>query len=90
MIGGTDPGRFVPTYMIFGESGHRQKQAGPGLRPPRSLYHHAKRPGRAELHEVLAGSIQFARPELSTVFERWLGRDSAYPVKASDPAERER
>ncbi len=21
MIGGTDPGRFVPTYMIFGESG---------------------------------------------------------------------
>ena len=64
MIGGTDPGRFVPTYMIFGESPQpRQKQTRPVLRSARPLYHHAECTGRDELHEIPAGSVHRRAPK---------------------------
>ena len=47
LFGGTDPGRFCPTYMIFCESfvPPKNKPMDPNLRPPRCLSHHAKRAG---------------------------------------------
>ena len=52
LFGGTDPGRFCPTYMIFCESftpHDCQPRRGPEIRPPRCLYHHAERSGRRHL-----------------------------------------
>ncbi|MEM1060345.1 MAG: DUF2723 domain-containing protein [Verrucomicrobiota bacterium] len=81
VFGGTDPGRFVPTYMIFGESTQpdRYKRA-PGFdrrdlfiitqsQLAHSLY-------LATLHE------QYGTPPADrqwSTLERWLGRPEQYP-----------
>lgn len=80
LFGGTDPGRFVPTYMIFSESFE-----------PAS---HKRDPGfdRRDLYIITQNALvdNFywryirdhygpGRPAAKNAFERWLGRDKAYP-----------
>ncbi len=82
MIGGTDPGRFVPTYMIFGES----VQPAESKRDPsfdrRDLYIITQNAlGEANYMKYLRDQYTEARPMPSNVFERWLGRESAYPAR---------
>ncbi|MFH1066505.1 MAG: DUF2723 domain-containing protein [bacterium] len=79
-LGGTDPGRFVNTYMIFGES----------FQPP-----HVKRDpafDRRDLYIITQNTLtdpfylqylrdQYTehRPPVKSWFERWLKRDEMYP-----------
>ncbi|CAN5611420.1 hypothetical protein BH09VER1_BH09VER1_21590 [soil metagenome] len=79
MIGGTDPGRFVPTYMIFGES----PQPKGSKRDPdfdrRDLYIITQNAlGDPHYMNYLRDQYTAERPT-PNAFERWLGRDKAYP-----------
>lgn len=80
VLGGTDPGRFVPTYMILGES-----TLPPGLkRDPgfdrRDLYIITQNGvGEGLYRRYLADHYGPNRPEPKNAFERWLGRAEAYP-----------
>lgn len=81
LLGGTDPGRFIPTYMIFCES--QQPEADKTV------------PGfdRSEVYIITQNALvdrfyldylrrQYDarfRPTSYTPFERWLGRDRQYP-----------
>lgn len=82
MIGGTDPGRFVPTYMIFGES-----PQPPGVkRDPnfdrRDLYIITQNALGEEFYmKYLRDHYGEGRPRARNAFERWLGRDKMYPEK---------
>ncbi len=82
MIGGTDAGRFVPTYMILGES----------LQPPgvkrdpafdrRDLYIITQNAlGEPNYMKYLRDHYTTARPAPRNAFERWLDRDHTYPEK---------
>lgn len=82
VFGGTDPGRFVPTYMIFGES-----PQAPGVkRDPdfdrRDLYIITQNGvGEPLYRKYLADHYGSNRPVAGNAFERWLGRDAIYPEK---------
>ncbi len=61
LFGGTDPGRFCPTYMIFAESfapGYLQAGARPEVRPARRLHHHPERPRRRHLPQLHPRPLQ--------------------------------
>ena len=61
LFGGTDAGRFCPTYMIFCESfipHHCQPGRGSDFRPPRRLYHHPECPGRPSLPQLHPRPVQ--------------------------------
>ena len=80
VLGGTDPGRFVPTYMILGESG----QAPQFKRDPkfdrRDLYIITQNGvGEPLYRKYIADHYGPNRPEPQNAFERWLGRTDAYP-----------
>ena len=79
MIGGTDPGRFVPTYMIFGESTQPAKhQREPFDR--RDLYIITQNAlGEPNYMKYLRDQYTTDRPPVKNGFERWLGRETAYP-----------
>ncbi|MCX7869478.1 MAG: hypothetical protein N2322_05945, partial [Terrimicrobiaceae bacterium] len=82
MIGGTDPGRFVPTYMIFGESPQpsRHKRA-PGF-DRRDLYIITQNALGEEFYmKYLRDHYSERRPKPRNAFERWLGRGGTYPEK---------
>lgn len=79
-FGGTDPGRFIPTYMIFGES----------VQPPwvkrdpnfdrRDLYIITQNTLLDPFYlKYLRDQYTEARPLVKNAFERWLGRDRIYP-----------
>lgn len=80
VFGGTDPGRFVPTYMILGES-----TQPPGVkRDPdfdrRDLYIITQNAVGDHLYrKYLADQYGPDRPAPKNAFERWLGRADAYP-----------
>ena len=80
VLGGTDPGRFVPTYMILGES-----PQAPGLkRDPgfdrRDLYLITQNGvGEPLYRRYLEDHYSANRPKAKNAFERWLGRDTMYP-----------
>ncbi|MEI6492892.1 MAG: DUF2723 domain-containing protein [Verrucomicrobiota bacterium] len=80
VFGGTDPGRFVPTYMILGES-----TQPPGVkRDPefdrRDLYIITQNGvGEGLYRKYLADQYGPDRPAPKNAFERWLGRGEAYP-----------
>jgi tetratricopeptide (TPR) repeat protein len=82
VFGGTDPGRFVPTYMILGES-----TQSPGVkRDPefdrRDLYIITQNGvGEPLYRKYLADHYGAERPQPKNAFERWLGRAEAYPEK---------
>ena len=82
VFGGTDPGRFVPTYMVFGES---PQPAGvkrdPGF-DRRDLYIITQNGvGEPLYRKYLADHYGEGRPAARNFFERWLGRDLMYPGK---------
>jgi tetratricopeptide (TPR) repeat protein len=78
VFGGTDPGRFVPTYMIFGESFETSK------RDPffdrRDLYIVTQNALADNLYNrYIRSQYSYERPSTFNWFERWLGRDHVYP-----------
>lgn len=80
VLGGTDPGRFVPTYMIFGESA----QAASVKRDPefdrRDLYLITQNGvGEPLYRRYLEDHYSANRPKVANAFERWLGRETIYP-----------
>ncbi len=82
VFGGTDPGRFVPTYMILGES----TQPAHLKRDPdfdrRDLYIITQNGvGEPLYRKYLADQYGPDRPAPKNAFERWLGRADAYPEK---------
>ena len=82
VLGGTDPGRFVPTYMILGES-----PQPPGLKRDaefdrRDLYIITQNGvGEPLYRKYLADHYGADRPRPANAFERWLGRGTIYPKK---------
>lgn len=80
VFGGTDPGRFVPTYMIFGES---TQPAGVKRDPNfdrRDLYLITQNGlGDPFYLRYIRDHYSEDRPEVSTTLERRLGRAEAYP-----------
>lgn len=82
MIGGTDPGRFVPTYMIFGESGQDAKYKRDPAFDRRDLYIITQNAlGDPQYAKYLDDHYTARRPEPKNAFERWLGREDTYPEK---------
>lgn len=80
MIGGTDPGRFVPTYMIFGESFEPARFKRDPDFDRRDLYIITQNAlGEPNYMKYLRDQYTTARPEPRSAFERWLGRAGAYP-----------
>lgn len=91
VFGGTDPGRFVPTYMILGES-----YVDPKYRRDRDF-------DRRDLVIVTQNALADAfyqkyihdhyaagRPQSKGWFEKWLGRDKQYPPETTElPSEQE-
>ena len=80
VIGGTDPGRFVPTYMIFGESTQATRNKRDPAFDRRDLYIMTQNAlGERNYMKYLRDQYTSARPKPSNAFERWLGRESIYP-----------
>ncbi len=82
VIGGTDAGRFVSTYMIFGES----SLPSAGKRDPdfnrKDLYIMTQNAlGEPFYMKYLQDQYGPNRPAPKNRFERWLGRESTYPEK---------
>ncbi len=80
VFGGTDPGRFITTYMIFGESSlPPSRRIDPSF--DRSDLYIITQNGLADRHYLSYIRDHYAagRPRAATAFERWLGRDTAYP-----------
>ncbi len=81
MIGGTDPGRFVPTYMIFGESTQPASNKRDASLDRRDLYIITQNAlGEPNYMKYLRDQYTAARPKPGSAFERWLGRANAYPA----------
>ena len=83
LYGGTDPGRFVPTYMIFCES-----RVAPGDR------HFDKNFDRSDVYIITQNALadqtymcyirdhyDYSRPKNKKFFQRLLHRDHTYPVE---------
>jgi len=89
--GGTDPGRFVPTYMILGESGQPAHLKRDPAFDRRDLYIITQNGVGEPLYmKYLRDHYTSARPPVRSAFERWLGRDHAYPAVPLDfPSEKE-
>ena len=82
VFGGTDPGRFVPTYMILGESGQSPKVKRDPAFDRRDLYIITQNGvGEPLYRKYLADQYSVSRPAPKNAFERWLGRADAYPQK---------
>jgi len=82
MIGGTDAGRFVPTYMIFGESPqapHLKRDPDFDRRDLTIITQNAL--GEPNYMKYLRDHYTDSRPKARNSFERWLGRDETYPEK---------
>ena len=82
VFGGTDPGRFVPTYLILGESmlpPHRR--IDPAF-DRRDLYILTQN-GLADRFYLryIRDHYSADRPPVTNAFERWLGRDRNYPAE---------
>lgn len=85
IFGGTDPGRFVPTYMIFGESPQPAKNKRDPNFDRRDLYLITQNGLGEEFYtRYILDHYGKNRPKASTAFEHWLGRDTAYPADALD------
>lgn len=80
VLGGTDPGRFVPTYMIFGESPQSARvKRDPGF-DRRDLYIITQNTLTDPFYlQYLRDQYTAERPQSYNWFERLLGRPSMYP-----------
>ena len=78
VFGGTDPGRFVPTYMVFGESFENSKR-DPNF-DRRDLYIVTQNALADTFYNRYIRSHYTAeRPTTFSWFEKLLGRDKTYP-----------
>jgi tetratricopeptide (TPR) repeat protein len=80
VFGGTDPGRFVPTYMILGESSlPPSRRIDPAF--DRDDLYILTQNGLGDRYYLSYIRDQYTtdRPQTKNAFERWLGRDRAYP-----------
>jgi len=78
VFGGTDPGRFVPTYMVFGESFEKYKR-DPNF-DRRDLYIVTQNALADTFYNRYIRSHYTAeRPTTFSWFEKLLGRDKTYP-----------
>jgi len=78
VFGGTDPGRFVPTYMVFGESFEKSKRDSNFDR--RDLYIVTQNALADTFYNRYIRSHYTAeRPTTFSWFEKLLGRDRTYP-----------
>jgi tetratricopeptide (TPR) repeat protein len=82
VFGGTDPGRFVPTYMILGESvqpAHVKRDPSFDRRDLYIITQNAL--GDPYYMNYIRDHYGEGRPSPDGFFERWLGRADAYPPK---------
>ncbi|MBX9742518.1 MAG: DUF2723 domain-containing protein [Chthoniobacterales bacterium] len=79
-FGGTDPGRFVPTFMIFGESFEAPKSKRDPNFDRRDLYVVTQNALADNFYnQYIRSQYSNERPVLFNWLERWLGRDHVYP-----------
>jgi tetratricopeptide (TPR) repeat protein len=94
LYGGTDPGRFVPTYMIFCESrvAPKDRFQSPNL-SPKDGFKEGRNFDRSDVYIITQNALadntymsyirdqyDFGRPtNNATRLQRWLGRDQVYP-----------
>jgi hypothetical protein len=85
VLGGTDPGRFVPTYMILGEGGQPAEVKRDGGFDRRDLFIITQNGvGEPLYRKYLRDQYGEGRPSARNAFERWLGRDRHYPEETLD------
>lgn len=78
VFGGTDPGRFVPTYMVFGESFEKDKR-DPNF-DRRDLYIVTQNAlADTFYNRYIRSHYTTERPTEFSWFEKLLGRDHTYP-----------
>ncbi len=81
LFGGTDPGRFIPTYLIFGESTLPPARRIDPAFDRRDLYILTQNGLADPLYlRYVRDHYTTQRPPVRNAFERWLGRDHAYPA----------
>ena len=81
VFGGTDPGRFVPTYMILGESFVDPKdRRDPGFDRRDLVIVTQNALADAFYQKYIHDHYAPGRPKAKGWFEKWLGRDGQYPV----------
>jgi len=82
VFGGTDPGRFVPTYMIFGESLQDPSvKRDPGF-DRRDLSIITQNATGDPLYLSYIRDHYGDRPPVANAFEKWLDRNETYPETA--------
>jgi len=80
VFGGTDPGRFVPTYMVLSESFEPKKFKRDPNFDRRDLYVITQNAlADAFYNQYIRNHYSTDRPEAKSWIERWLGRDKQYP-----------
>ncbi len=80
VFGGTDPGRFVPTYMILGESYVDPKfRRDPGFDRRDLVIVTQNALADAFYQKYIHDHYAPGRPKAKGWFEKWLGRDKQYP-----------
>ncbi len=80
VLGGTDPGRFIPTYLILGESPQPASVKRDPAFDRRDLTILTQN-ALADRHYLAYVRDHYSsdRPAPTNAFERWLGRATAYP-----------
>jgi len=80
VFGGTDPGRFVPTYMILSESFEKPKHKRDPKFDRRDLYIITQNAlADAFYNQYIRNHYSAERPAPRGWVDRWLGRDKHYP-----------
>jgi len=80
VFGGTDPGRFVPTYMIFGESTVPSRWKRDPDFDRRDLFILTQNALADPYYlRYIRDHYSEERPEANSAFARWLGRNTIYP-----------
>jgi Tfp pilus assembly protein PilF len=81
VFGGTDPGRFVPTYMILSESFEKPKYKRDPSFDRRDLYIITQNAlADAFYNQYIRNHYSAERPQPRGWVDRWLGRDKHYPA----------
>jgi len=80
VYGGTDPGRFVPTYMILSESFEKPKHKRDPSFDRRDLYIITQNAlADAFYNQYIRNHYSAERPAPRGWIDRWLGREKHYP-----------
>jgi Tfp pilus assembly protein PilF len=80
VFGGTDPGRFVPTYMILSESFEKKKDKRDPAFDRRDLYIITQNAlADAFYNQYIRNHYSTERPTARGWVDKWLGRDKHFP-----------